>query len=252
MGQQVQNELANASIGASSLIQNVLHTSGSQLLVAQPMQFREGTQDEHGVLEGLQVEQPLTISYVATCQHGHSMIYVGPQIASLGYTQQAWLGKPELRLQHVHEDDLERVMKAMRHSCETGEKFNCRYRMYDSAGRVRWFHDEANMVCDESGEHLFVMGAMRDITDMKEMEEELNEHRYYLEKKVEQRTEELVRRIALLESCNAALCDKLAQARREIAALNRQLGSTPGFEPDACQPMADMGSPRVQVAGMIT
>lgn len=61
---------------------------------------------------------------------------------------------------------------------------------------------------------------------MKKLEAELNEHRYYLERKVEQRTEQLMKRITLLESCNASLCDKLAQAKRDIAALRKQLAST--------------------------
>lgn len=55
------------------------------------------------------------------------------------------------------------------------------------------------------------------------LEAELNEHRYYLERKVEQRTEQLMKRITLLESCNASLCDKLAQAKRDIAGLHKQL-----------------------------
>lgn len=56
---------------------------------------------------------------------------------------------------------------------------------------------------------------------MKAMEAELNEHRYHLERKVEQRTEQLTRRITLLESCNATLCDKLALAYEELAALKQ-------------------------------
>lgn len=52
---------------------------------------------------------------------------------------------------------------------------------------------------------------------------ELNEHRYNIERKVEQRTEQLMRRLSLLESCNASLCGKLAQAKRDIAALHLQL-----------------------------
>lgn len=57
---------------------------------------------------------------------------------------------------------------------------------------------------------------------MKKLEAELNEHRYYLEQKVEQRTEQLMKRISLLESCNATLCDKLAQAKKDIAILHKQ------------------------------
>ena len=53
----------------------------------------------------------------------------------------------------------------------------------------------------------------------REMKAELHEHRYYLEQKVELRTEHLLRRIASLEACNTTLCDKLAAAQRELAKL---------------------------------
>lgn len=52
-----------------------------------------------------------------------------------------------------------------------------------------------------------------------EMAAELNEHRYNLERNVSRRTEHLVKRIDLLESCNAKLCGKLAAAQREISEL---------------------------------
>ncbi len=60
---------------------------------------------------------------------------------------------------------------------------------------------------------------------IKKLEAELNEHRYYLERKVEQRTEQLVKCIKLLESCNTTLCEKLAQAKRDIAVLQKQIDS---------------------------
>lgn len=53
--------------------------------------------------------------------------------------------------------------------------------------------------------------------EMKKLRSELNEHRYYLERNVALRTEHLSRRIELLESCNATLCGKLAQSRKEFA-----------------------------------
>jgi len=49
--------------------------------------------------------------------------------------------------------------------------------------------------------------------DMQKMKAELKEHRYCLERNVELRTGHLLKRIALLESCNATLCGKLALAR---------------------------------------
>ncbi len=69
---------------------------------------------------------------------------------------------------------------------------------------------------------LFIRRLMR---DMEEMKIELNEHRYYLERNVERRTQYLVARIALLESCNASLCDKLALAYKMPATIKLQAPS---------------------------
>lgn len=63
--------------------------------------------------------------------------------------------------------------------------------------------------------------------DINRIQAELAEHRYHLERKVEQRTEQLLKRITLLESCNATLCDKLAMAQKEITSLKRQVSQTP-------------------------
>lgn len=57
--------------------------------------------------------------------------------------------------------------------------------------------------------------------DIRKMKAELNEHRYHLEQNVERRTEHLLKRIALLESCNTTLSGKLALAHKEITALRQ-------------------------------
>lgn len=171
----------------------------------------------------LPVEHQSAISYISSCQPDRRLIYVSPQISKLGFIPEDLLDKPDLRLQQVHEEDLGRFEQALLHSCNAAERFSCHYRLYDKSGKVRWFHDEASVVCDESGTPLFIKGVMLDITDKKHMEAELVSHRYYFERNVEQRTEQLMKRIALLESCNASLCDQLSRARMEIAAQGQQL-----------------------------
>jgi len=57
------------------------------------------------------------------------------------------------------------------------------------------------------------------------MAAELDEHRYFLEKTVAIRTEQLLRRITLLESCNETLCAKLASTNKEFDTLKQQLAS---------------------------
>jgi hypothetical protein len=61
------------------------------------------------------------------------------------------------------------------------------------------------------------------ILNIVKMEDELDEHRYYLEQKVAIRTQQLLTQITLLESCNEALCEKLAAATKELDALRQQL-----------------------------
>jgi hypothetical protein len=67
--------------------------------------------------------------------------------------------------------------------------------------------------------------AEESILDMVKMAAELDEHRYYLEKNIAIRTEQLLKRITLLESCNETLCAKLAAASKELETLKQQLAS---------------------------
>jgi translation initiation factor 1 (eIF-1/SUI1) len=65
--------------------------------------------------------------------------------------------------------------------------------------------------------------AEESILDMVKMAAELDEHRYYLEKNIAIRTEQLLKRITLIESCNETLCAKLAAASKELETLKQQL-----------------------------
>lgn len=53
------------------------------------------------------------------------------------------------------------------------------------------------------------------------MAHELKEHRYYFEQNVAHRTGLLLKRIELLETCNATLCSKLASSQRELTTLQQ-------------------------------
>jgi len=69
------------------------------------------------------------------------------------------------------------------------------------------------------------------ITHEQEMEYELKELRYRLERNIELRTRQLTKRITLLESCNTNLCNKLALTLRELATL-RQPSAEHAIVPD--------------------
>ena len=161
----------------------------------------------------LSVEHSLITTSISSCEESMCMMYVSPQIANLGFAPETWLGKTDLRLELVHEGDRERVDKALRHSLNTGEKFNCCYRLYDSCRKIRWFHDEASVVCNDLGVPVFIKGVMLDITDQKNMEEELKQYRYQLDRHVERNAARLMKRIAVLEFCNSVLSRKLKSSK---------------------------------------
>lgn len=219
--------LENANGGAIEQMQESLAGAGA-ILPARQDAFEESAPYKEKVFLGeggsagiLPPEYSLVMAYISSCRQGDRMIYVNPQIAHLGFAMEAWLGKTDLRLQQAHEDDFERIAQAIQHSCSTGEKFNCCYRLYDSNRKIHWFHDEASMTCDESGIPLFASGVMLDITGKKEMEAELDDHRHFLEQHVEMRTRQLIKRMKLLESCNATLSGKLMLAQTELATLKQ-------------------------------
>ena len=54
------------------------------------------------------------------------------------------------------------------------------------------------------------------------MARELKEHRYYFEQNVARRTGLLLKRIELLETCNATLCGKVANSQKDLAELQQQ------------------------------
>ena len=166
------------------------------------------------------VEHLPSITYIMALEDGGRLKFVSPQIEQLGFAEEDWVDLPDFHVGRIHPDDREQVRQAFLHSFETGEPFRCDYRMFTRDDEVRWFHDEGSVIHDESGNTSYLQGIMLDITDNKAMEEELAEHRYRLELRVERRTELMERRIAVLESANARLCgmlneyqDKLRQAR---------------------------------------
>lgn len=151
------------------------------------------------------VDRLPSVTYVLNLEEDGKLVFVSPQIEQLGYGLKEWNETPELRFQRMHPEDRDRVMEALMHSRDTGEVFDCDYRLYSRDNKVRWFHDEATVVCDRIDKKLYLQGVMLDITEKKSMEEELAERRKLVDHQVMQRTEQLERRISVLESANANL-----------------------------------------------
>jgi PAS domain S-box-containing protein len=127
------------------------------------------------------VEQIPAVVYVDADDESSSALYMSPQVEELlGYTQEEWLEDPDLWIRLLHPEDRERALAEANRTRQTGQPFEEEYRLVSRDGSIVWVHDKAVRV--EVERAAIWQGAMLDITERKQAEEEL------------QRSEELFRK----------------------------------------------------------
>lgn len=120
------------------------------------------------------VEQLPAIVYIAEFGEHGRWHYVSPQIESvLGFTPLEWMTDTGLWLKQMFPEDRQRVLAAEARCQETGEPFDAEYRIRARDGRVLWFRDGAVVVKDDAGQPVFLHGVMRDVTESKQLQEQL-------------------------------------------------------------------------------
>ncbi|MFA5016205.1 MAG: response regulator [Methylobacter sp.] len=165
------------------------------------------------------VEQIPAITYIASLERPGKLLYLSPQIHQLGFPPEDWLADPQGLLKRVHTGDRQILIEAYAQTYEHHAPLRCEYRLVKSDGQARWFLDEANVVRDEAGGTLFLQGVLVDITKDKETEQELFYYRQRLEDLVAQRTEQLEKQNAILNSANANLDKALCERKQAEQAL---------------------------------
>ncbi|MES1981881.1 MAG: PAS domain S-box protein [Pseudomonadota bacterium] len=116
------------------------------------------------------VEQIPAITYSTSLDAPATLTYISPQIRQLGFPAEEWLTDPEGLLKQIHPEDQARMRAEIAHGFASGQPLHCEYRMFDRAGGVRWFLNEASLVRSESDEPLFLQGVLIDITESKQAE----------------------------------------------------------------------------------
>jgi diguanylate cyclase (GGDEF)-like protein/PAS domain S-box-containing protein len=190
---------ANAELSADSVREQL-----EQNMISQKAEALEQLREAEAKYRTL-VEQLPVITYIASLETPVKLLYVSPQISQLGFPESAWLDDPQALFKRVHPDDLAVTLEAYAHTYEHHVPLRCEYRLSKHDGQSRWFLDEANVVCNEAGESLFLQGVLVDITKDKETEQELSYYRERLEELVCKRTEQLEKQYVILKSANANL-----------------------------------------------
>ncbi len=119
--------------------------------------------------------------------------------------------------QYVHPDDRERVLAAIQSSVETKRPFELEHRVVRPNGSTGWVFSRAIPLLDETGQVIEWFGAASDITDRKEIEEELREAHSQLEQRVRERTEQLERAQLYVRDLSGKLLKLQDDERRRIA-----------------------------------
>jgi PAS domain S-box-containing protein len=124
------------------------------------------------------VEQIPAVIFMAHLDRGIGEAYVSPQIeATLGFSQEEWLEDPIRWYQQIHPDDKARWSVEAAQMFLSGTSLRSAYRVLARDGRVVWFHCEAKMIRRSDGRPWFIHGVGFDITELKRIEEALQEER---------------------------------------------------------------------------
>jgi PAS domain S-box-containing protein len=127
------------------------------------------------------LEQIPAVVFMAHLDRGISEAYVSPQIeAALGYSREEWLEDPVRWYQHIHPDDKQRWSLEAAEMFLSGKPLRSAYRVIARDGRVIWFHCDARMMRRPDGHPWCIHGVAFDISDIKRIEEELQEERNFV------------------------------------------------------------------------
>jgi len=129
----------------------------------------------------------------------------------------------EMFLDHVLPEDRSKVDAKFQHATETQSDWNFECRIRRTDGEFRWIWAAGRHRHDASGSVRRMAGIVQDITDRKRIEEELRSSRDRLEKRVKERTAELLKASLYSRSLIEASLDPLVtiSAEEKVMDVNR-------------------------------
>ena len=92
-----------------------------------------------------------------------------------GLKPQEFEGTYEGFLERVHPDDRGAVGTSYKNSVKNNAQYDIVYRIVRLDGKVRYVHDKAENIKDETGNATRVIGTVKDITEQKKLEEQLHQ-----------------------------------------------------------------------------
>jgi PAS domain S-box-containing protein len=149
--------------------------------------------------------------------------------ALAGYHPTDYIGHPGFWAEHVHPDDWPVVTASIRRLFEQGHSVQ-EYRFLGKDGRYRWIQDGAQLVRDPDGQPREIVGYWVDITERKELEDELRQAKEAAEAADQAKSEFLATMSheirnpmnAIIESADLLIGSGLHSDQNEYAAIVRR------------------------------
>jgi len=122
-----------------------------------------------------------TVIYSCNVGDDYGTTYVSQNITPLfGYTVQDFLKNSGFWLDHVHPEDAPRVIATLPLLLERGHASH-EYRFLHRDGSYRWVSDELRVVRNAEGHPVEIVGSLQDITERKQVEEDMRKTREFLQ-----------------------------------------------------------------------
>jgi PAS domain S-box-containing protein len=122
------------------------------------------------------IENIPLVTYMNSVEEPFSSLYMSPQLESLlGYTPEEWAAQPELAIEGIHPDDRVRVRALAAEARELGIPTRSEFRFIARDGRTVWVLDQTIPMRDADGTILYHQGFLLDITEQKQLEEQLRQ-----------------------------------------------------------------------------